>query len=100
MPHADFKLKCSVELTIYKRIEFVDQALLYLENQNIDKDLFEVLIISNTEINLSKSHNLNLEIIYSDKITLAGKLAQGILLSKNEVITFLEDDDLYCRDRI
>ena len=100
VPHADFKLKCSVVLPVYKRIEFVDQALLSLENQNIDKDLFEVLIISNTEINLSKSYNLNLEIIYSDKITLAGKLAQGILLAKNEVITFLEDDDLYCRDRI
>ena len=81
MLHADFKLKCSVILTVYKRIEFVDQALLSLENQNIDKDLFEVLLISNSKINLSKSYNLNLEIIYSDKITLAGKLAQGILLA-------------------
>ena len=95
-----FKLKCSVIIPVYKRVEFVEQALLSLESQNIDKDLFEVLIISNAEINLSKSYNLNLEIIHSDKITLAGKLAQGILLAKNEVITFLEDDDLYCSDRI
>ena len=100
MPPTDFKHKCSVILTVYKRIEFVNQALLSLESQNIDKDLFEVLIISNTEINLSRSYNLNLKIIYSDRAKLAGKIAQGILLAKNEVITFLEDDDLYCCHRI
>ena len=47
-----FKLKCSVIIPVYKRVEFVEQALLSLESQNIDKDLFEVLIISNAEINL------------------------------------------------
>lgn len=96
----DLKLKCSVILLVYTRTDFVNQALLSLENQNIDKNFFEVLIISNVEINLDRSYNINLHIIISDQMTLAGKLVQGILLAKNDVITFLEDDDLYCKERI
>ena len=100
MVATNFKLKCSVILTVYTRKEFVDEALLSLENQDIDKNLFEVLIISNVEIKLKRSYNLNMQIVNSDRMTLAGKLAQAILLAKNEIITFLEDDDLYCSDRI
>lgn len=97
---AGIKLKCSVIIPVYTRKEFVNQALLSLENQDIDMTLFEVLIISNVEINLERSYNLDMQIVRSDCVTLAGKLAQGILLAKYEVVTFLEDDDLYCSDRI
>jgi glycosyltransferase involved in cell wall biosynthesis len=100
MPAAGFKLKCSVILPVYTRKEFVNQALLSLENQDVDKNFFEVLIISNVEINLERSYNLNMQIVKSDRMTLAGKLSQGIILAKYDVVTFLEDDDLYCNDRI
>lgn len=97
---AELKLKCSVILPVYARKEFVNQALSSLENQDIDKNFFEVLIISNIEIKLERSYNLNIQIVKSEQKPLAGKLAQGILMAKNEVITFLEDDDLYCKERI
>lgn len=97
---AELKLKCSVILPVYTRNEFVNQALSSLENQDIDKNFFEVLIISNIEIKLERSYNLNMQIVKSEQKPLAGKLAQGILMAKNEVITFLEDDDLYCKERI
>jgi hypothetical protein len=96
----DSRVKCSVILLVYTRTEFVNQALLSLENQDIDKNLFEVLIISNVEIKLERNYNLNMQIVKSDRTTLAEKLAEGILLARNPVVTFLEDDDLYCRERI
>jgi hypothetical protein len=78
----------------------LEQALYSLENQSVDKNSFEVLIISNIQLKFPKIHNMNLRIILSDRESLAGKLAEGILLARNEIIVFLEDDDLYCQDRI
>jgi glycosyltransferase involved in cell wall biosynthesis len=96
----DEATKCSVILTVYKRREFVEQALDSLESQSVDKNLFEVLIISNVELKFEKNYNINLRLVLSNRMSLAGKLAEGILIARNEIITFLEDDDLYCKDRI
>ena len=96
----DFNLKCSVILPVYTRKQFVNQALLSLEKQDVDTNMFEVLIISNVEINLEESYDLDIQMVISDQMTLAGKLAEGIMLAKYEVVTFLEDDDLYCNNRI
>lgn len=100
MSATDFALKCSVIIPVYTRKEFVNQALLSLENQDVDINLFEVLIISNIEINLERNYNLDMQIVKSDRMTLAGKLFQGIILCKYDVVTFLEDDDLYSKGRI
>lgn len=96
----DIRTKCSIILIVYTRSEFVEQALNSLESQSVEKDVFEVLIISNVELKLLRVYNLNLRIILSDQKSLAGKLAQGIVIARNEVITFLEDDDVYCKDRV
>jgi len=93
-------MKLSVIITVYSRVEFVEDALLSLENQTVRSDLFEVIIVSNIDLKLSRRYNLDLTISMSDRKTLAGKLVQGISLAKNEIITFLEDDDLYVDDRI
>lgn len=93
-------MKLSVIITVYSRVEFVENALLSLENQTVNKDCFEVIIVSNIDIKLSRTYNLDLRISMSDRKTLAEKLVQGISLAKNEIVTFLEDDDLYIDDRI
>ena len=93
-------IKCSIILTVYKRSEFIEEALNSLEKQVADKDLFEVLVISNIELKFSRLFNLNLRFILSNKMSLSSKLAVGIANATNEIITFLEDDDIYCVNRI
>jgi glycosyltransferase involved in cell wall biosynthesis len=93
-------IKCSIIITVFDRIKYLEEALRSVENQKVSKDLFDVLVISNIEINLSSHFNLDLKVVISDRMSLAGKVAEGILLAKNDVLTFLEDDDLYCKERI
>jgi glycosyltransferase involved in cell wall biosynthesis len=94
------KPKCSVIITVYKRNKFVEEALYSLERQNIDKTLFEIIIITNIQLKLSRDYDLSIRIIPINNKTLAGKISCGINLANGDIITFLEDDDLYKLDRI
>lgn len=94
------RIKCSIILTVFNRTQYVEDALESIIDQDFDHNLIEVLIISNIELTLKKRFNLDLRIIESKNMTLGGKLAEGISMAKNDVITFLEDDDLFCKERI
>ena len=94
------ELKCSIVITLYNRTQFIEEALYSLEQQNIDKELFEVLIITNINLKLSRNFDLTLRIFVITDKTLANKIVQGIIFAKGNIITFLEDDDLYMFNRI
>lgn len=94
------RIKCTIILTVFNRTQYVEDALESITNQDFDKNLIEVLIISNIGLTLKKKFNLDIRIIESKNMTLGGKLAEGISMAKNDVVTFLEDDDLFCRERI
>jgi hypothetical protein len=93
-------IKCTVIITVFDRIQYIEDALNSIEDQKIDRDMLEVLIISNIGINLSREYDLNLKIVISDQKSLAGKLVQGILLAEGDIITFLEDDDIYVNNKV
>lgn len=94
------KPKCSVIITLYNRNKFIEEALYSLEQQNIDKTFFEVIIITNIQLKLSRNYDLSLRIIQINNKTLASKISSGINLANGDIITFLEDDDLYKLNRI
>ena len=93
-------IKSTVIIPVYSRKDCIEDALLSLENQRTSKGAFEVIVVSNIPLMLSREFDLDLRIVLSDRPTLAGKLFQGITMANNEIITFLEDDDLYVDDRI
>ncbi|GGP18999.1 hypothetical protein GCM10007981_00910 [Thermocladium modestius] len=73
-----------------------------LEKQTLDKGEFEVIIVKNFEdkaIDNIISRN-GWKNIVTNTIPLGGKIAIGLEEAKGEVITFLEDDDMYKPERL
>lgn len=92
----------SVIITAHDRKKFIINAILSVLNQDLERENFEVLIVKN--FNDARIDNFieteNLLSIYTDSISLGQKLALGIRKSKGEVISFLEDDDLWATNKL
>jgi len=92
----------SVIVTAHDRRKYLPFALKSLESQTIPKDKFEVIVVKNFEDNISDeivSRNKWKNIVTDEK-SLSSKIAIGFKESKGDIITFLEDDDLYREDRL
>lgn len=89
----------TVIIPVHSRTCFVEDALFSLERQDLNKALFEVLVVTNVEIDLSRNYDLNLKFIKCMDQQLARKLIRGIQSSNAEVIAFLEDDDIFTSDK-
>ena len=93
-------LKTTVIITAYNRKEFIKDAVnSVLENSQKPT---EVIVVKNfkdeyVDSFLNEKGVIN---IYSDDETLGGKLAQGIYQSSGDIIFFLEDDDLFSKEKI
>lgn len=90
----------TVVVIVYDRVNLVIDALESLQRQTLQKDLFEVILVTNTPLNLSNFSNLNLYVIKSDEKKGTAKYLQGIELSKGEVICFLDDDDVFAPNKL
>ncbi|MFP3317333.1 MAG: glycosyltransferase family 2 protein [Candidatus Nanopusillus sp.] len=92
----------SVIVTAYNRRKYLPFALKSLEKQTLPKEMFEVIVVKNFEDNISDeiiSRNKWKNIVTDEK-SLSSKIAIGFKESKGDIITFLEDDDLYREDRL
>ena len=92
----------SVIVTAHDRRRYLPEALRSLERQTLDKEKFEVIVVKNFEDPISDSiiRRNGWKNVVTDVKPLGGKIAIGIQESRGEVITFLEDDDLYRPERL
>lgn len=92
----------TVIVTDHDRRVFLPRALHSLENQSLPRDKFEVIVVKNYEDqaidNLIK--RIGGRNIVTTENNLGGKIAIGVEEAKGEVITFLEDDDVYTPERL
>ncbi len=97
-PHSTLdKPYISVVITAYDRKEFIQEAVQSIIDQKLEREKFEIIVVKNfiddrIDEFLSRSSVVN---VYSDEKPLGAKLAYGIEKAKGEVISFLEDDDLF-----
>ena len=91
----------SVIITAYNRKEFLLNAIKSVLNQTLDKKYYEIIVIKNFEdknIDNFISGN-NIKQILMDG-TLGRFLDKGISEAKGEIISFLDDDDLFCENKL
>ena len=95
--------KISVIVSAYNRDTFLMEALKSVANQTLQSDYFEVLVIKNfksPEIDEFCEKNNFQPILFEKESNVPEMYWNAIEYSKNEIITFLDDDDTYSAERL
>jgi glycosyltransferase involved in cell wall biosynthesis len=92
----------TVVVTDHDRRVFLPRALHSLENQSLPRDKFEVIVVKNYEDQAIDNliRRIGGRNIVTMENNLGGKIAIGVEEAKGEVVTFLEDDDVYTPERL
>ena len=92
----------SVIVTAYNRKQFILEALNSIINQTLSRDKYEVIVTKNFEdkdIDKFISDNDMKNILFTEP-GIGPRLADAIKVCQGDVITFLEDDDIWSKDRL
>ncbi|MFP3319319.1 MAG: glycosyltransferase family A protein [Acidilobus sp.] len=92
----------SVIVTAYNRRRYLPFALRSLETQTLPKDKFDVIVVKNFDDKESDdiiSRN-GWKDVYNDDPYHGRMVLAGLEEAKGEVITFLDDDDMYVSNRL
>lgn len=92
-------LKVSVVVTAYNRKEFLNEALNSLINQTLDKQYFEVILLTNFDYDVSPYGVLNI-CHFKLNGTVGEYMYKALKEAKGEIVCFLDDDDLYVQDKL
>jgi len=92
----------TVIVTAYNRMRYLPFALRSLEAQTLSRDKFEVMVVKNFDDKESDSiiSRNGWKDLYEDTTYHGRKILVGLEESRGEVITFLEDDDMYTNNRL
>ncbi|MEM3192803.1 MAG: glycosyltransferase [Candidatus Parvarchaeota archaeon] len=88
----------TVVITAFNRREFINQAVDSVLKQRCHPEKFEIIIITNFDLTLPKTEvqirTLNIQ------GTIGEYLAKGLILSKYDIVAFLDDDDVWTENKI
>ncbi|MDS0256837.1 glycosyltransferase family 2 protein [Thermoplasmatales archaeon AK] len=90
----------TVIMTVHERNGFLKAALESLEMQTLPKDHFEVIIVTEVDLNLRKKSDLEIRILRTQIAGTFGKDLIGIKESRGDILCFLDDDDLFCPNKL
>jgi Glycosyltransferases involved in cell wall biogenesis len=92
----------SVIITAHNRREFLLEAVNSALNQTLPKDEYEIIVVKNFEDEridkFLEEHGVRN--IVTNEGPLGAKIARGVEESKGEIISFLEDDDLWLPQKL
>ena len=92
----------SVIITAYKRKEFIMDAIKSVLNQTLPRKYYEIIVVKNfidSDIDKYINDN-NIKNIFSNDISLSGKSVEAIKSSHGEIISFLDDDDMFYNNKL
>ncbi|MGC9113370.1 glycosyltransferase family 2 protein [Acidilobus sp.] len=92
----------SVIVTAYNRRQYLPYALRSLEGQTLPRDRFEVIVVKNFEDRESDGiiHRNGWKDVYSDEEYYGRFLLAGLEEANGDIVTLLDDDDMYREDRL
>jgi len=92
----------SVIITAHNRREFLLDAVNSALNQTLPKDEYEIIVVKNFEDEridkFLEEHNVRNIIVEEEP--LGAKIVKGVEESRGEVVSFLEDDDLWLPQKL
>ena len=86
----------SVIIPVYNRTQYVGEAIDSVLKQTLDRDKFEIVVVTNVDL----PERDGVKIIKSNEKWLGPKIVQGIEEARGEVISLLEDDDLFLPNKL
>ncbi len=87
----------SVIITIYDRKEFYRDAIKSAINQTIGKEFYEILVVHN--IDLDEKYD-GIKYIKCQESSLGSKILIGLENARGNIISFLEDDDIFLPSKL
>ena len=86
----------SVIIPVYNRTQYVGEAINSVLNQTLSRDKYEIIVVSNVDL----PEREGVRIIKSNERWQGPKFAQGIEEAKGEIISILDDDDLFLPNKL
>lgn len=92
----------SVIITAYNRKSYIFNAINSALNQTLNKDKFEVIVVTNFhDKNITElQKDLKIKHLYLQGGTVGKFILEGLNICSGDIITFLDDDDLYDPKRL
>ncbi|BCU70870.1 glycosyltransferase family 2 protein [Stygiolobus caldivivus] len=90
----------SVVVTAHDRKKFLMDAVNSVLNQTLPREEYEVIVVKNFTDYDGYLEKNGIRSIYTDKKPTGEKIAIGIEESKGDVICFLDDDDMFTKDKL
>ena len=92
----------SVIIIAYDRREYIKKAINSVISQSLNREKFEIIVIKNykdREIDEYIDQNCDKN-VYSENKSLSRKIKEAVMLSKYDIISFLEDDDAFYDEKL
>jgi glycosyltransferase involved in cell wall biosynthesis len=92
----------SIIVTAYNRRKYIRQAIQSVINSTLPRDSYELIVVKNfrDEFVDSTVEKLSGKSILADVASIGAKISIGIRMARGDVVTFLEDDDMYSPVRL
>jgi len=86
----------SVLILVYNRTQYVGDAINSVLSQTLDKDKYEIIVLTNVDL----PERDGVRIVKYNERWVGPEIAQGIEEARGEVISLLDDDDLFLPNKL
>lgn len=92
----------SVILISYRKRPYLYRAIQSVKQQSLDTSKFEVIWVTNFDDSIARKllTPMNTLVLISSTCSLCGKAAEAIAYARGKIVSFLEDDDEFCSDKL